>query len=41
MDMSAKKLCVLFVGNSYTFYNQMPQNAFTELAKEAGKIKEA
>ena len=34
--MSAKKLCVLFVGNSYTYYNEMPQTAFTELAKEAG-----
>ena len=28
----AEKLRVLFVGNSYTYYNQMPQNAFTELA---------
>ena len=36
MDMTAKKLRVLFVGNSYTFYNQMPQTAFTEQAKEAG-----
>ena len=32
----AEKFSVLFVGNSYTYYNQMPQNAFTELAKEAG-----
>lgn len=32
----AEKLRVLFVGNSYTYYNQMPQNAFTELAQEAG-----
>ena len=32
----AEKLRVLFVGNSYTYYSQMPQNAFTELAKAAG-----
>ena len=31
-----KTLRVLFVGNSYTFYNQMPQTAFTELAAAAG-----
>lgn len=34
--MVKKKLCVLFVGNSYTFYNDMPQTFFTECAKEAG-----
>ena len=34
--MAGKKLRVLFVGNSYTYYNDMPQAAFTELAKAAG-----
>ena len=34
--MSAKSLNVLFVGNSYTYYNQMPEEAFTSIAREAG-----
>ncbi len=34
--MSDKKLCVLFVGNSYTYFNQMPEVAFTEEARSAG-----
>ena len=34
--MTGKKLRVLFIGNSYTYYNDMPQAAFTELAKAAG-----
>ena len=34
--MSAKSLNVLFVGNSYTYYNQMPEKAFTSIAREAG-----
>lgn len=34
--MEGKKLRILFVGNSYTYYNDMPQAAFTELAKAAG-----
>ena len=31
-----KKLKVLFVGNSYTFYNDMPQAAFARAAGERG-----
>ena len=31
-----KKLCVLFVGNSYTYCNQMPKVLFAELASEVG-----
>lgn len=34
--MAGKMISVLFVGNSYTYYNDMPQAAFTELAKAAG-----
>lgn len=34
--MTEKKLRVLFVGNSYTYYNEMPQRAFTEQATAAG-----
>ncbi len=34
--MINKKCNILFVGNSYTFYNKMPQVAFTEAAKLAG-----
>ena len=34
--MSANPLNVLFVGNSYTYYNQMPEEAFTSIAREAG-----
>ena len=34
--MKQKKIRVLFVGNSYTFYNDMPQTFFTECAKNAG-----
>lgn len=34
--MTLKKLRVLFVGNSYTYYNDMPQNFFTDCAKAAG-----
>lgn len=34
--MAAKKLKVLFVGNSYTYYNNMPQAAFFEAALAAG-----
>ncbi len=33
--MSEKKLSILFVGNSYTFFNSMPQNAFTLELKAA------
>lgn len=29
--MTDKKLNILFVGNSYTYYNQMPKVAFAEL----------
>ena len=32
----SKKSKILFVGNSYTFYNQMPQGAFAETARAAG-----
>ena len=31
-----KKLNVLFVGNSYTFYNEMPKSIFAKLAIDAG-----
>ncbi len=31
--MDNKKLSVLFVGNSYTYFNDMPYNAFTEAAR--------
>ena len=31
-----KKLSVLFVGNSYTYYNEMPKKIFLSLATEAG-----
>lgn len=34
--MSPKKFSVLFVGNSYTYYNKMPENSFTEIANAAG-----
>ena len=34
--MASNNLRVLFVGNSYTYYNEMPQAAFTELATAAG-----
>lgn len=34
--MTEKKLRVLFVGNSYTYFHHMPQAAFTETAKAAG-----
>ena len=34
--MEGKKLRILFVGNSYTYYNEMPQRAFTEQAEAAG-----
>lgn len=32
----SKKIRVLFVGNSYTYYNDMPQTFFTECAKASG-----
>lgn len=31
-----KKISVLFVGNSYTFFNEMPETIFPEVATEAG-----
>ena len=31
-----KSLNVLFVGNSYTYYNDMPENCFKKVAAEAG-----
>ena len=34
--MEAKKRNILFVGNSYTFFNDMPHAAFCEEAKAAG-----
>lgn len=34
--MKPKQIRVLFVGNSYTFYNEMLQTFFTECAKKAG-----
>ena len=34
--MEVKKLSVLFVGNSYTYFNKMPQTFFTDEAKAAG-----
>lgn len=34
--MADKKLRILFVGNSYTSRNQLPQVAFTEVAQAAG-----
>lgn len=34
--MTARKIRILFVGNSYTFYNDMPHTFFTECAKAAG-----
>ena len=35
-NVAEKKLQILFVGNSYTYYNRMPHEAFMEAAKEAG-----
>lgn len=35
-DIADKKLKVLFVGNSYTSRNQLPQVAFAEVAQAAG-----
>lgn len=34
--MTEKTLKVLFVGNSYTFYNDMPHTSFTKAAKAKG-----
>ena len=34
--MAIKTLKILFVGNSYTYYNQMPEDAFTRLAEKSG-----
>ena len=34
--MEKKTLNIVFVGNSYTYYNQMPQMAFTQLAEAEG-----
>lgn len=34
--MSQKLFKVLFVGNSYTFYNDMPEVLFTDIAKKEG-----
>lgn len=34
--MEAKKLQVLFVGNSYTYYYDMPQTFFTDMAAKVG-----
>ncbi len=34
--MPEKSFSILFVGNSYTYYNHMPQAAFTETAQAAG-----
>lgn len=34
--MANKTLSILFVGNSYTYYNQMPEEAFTRLSEAAG-----
>ena len=34
--MSCRKLKVLFVGNSYTFFHDMPTGAFREIANAAG-----
>ena len=34
--MSNKKLNVLFVGNSYTFFNDMPNTSFKQIAESAG-----
>ena len=34
--MTAQKLSVLFVGNSYTFFHDMPNVAFREVAQKAG-----
>lgn len=34
--MADRELNILFVGNSYTFFNQMPEVAFTQVAQEAG-----
>ena len=36
-----KKLRVLFVGNSYTFFNEMPETIFPKVAMEAGYEVEA
>ena len=36
IDMSEKKLKVLFVGNSYTFYYYMPETLFVEAAAAQG-----
>ena len=36
LDMENKTFNILFVGNSYTYYNQMPQMAFTQLAEAEG-----
>ena len=33
--MESKKISVLFVGNSYTSFNNMPQTFFVDIAKEA------
>lgn len=34
--MANKTLNILFVGNSYTYYNQMPEDVFTRLAEKSG-----
>ena len=34
--MAGKILNILFVGNSYTYYNQMPEDVFTRLAEKSG-----
>ena len=34
--MAIKTLKILFVGNSYTYYNQMPEDIFTKLAEKSG-----
>ena len=34
--MSEKKLRILFVGNSYTYFNKMPQTFFVQEAERAG-----
>ena len=36
MEEKMKKYRVLFIGNSYTYFNDMPKSLFEAIAKEAG-----
>ena len=34
--MTDKEYRILFIGNSYTYFNEMPTELFSVIAKEAG-----